>query len=522
MTALVSRCIKLFCCFLFFGLPSVQAQSADATDFFETKIRPLLSAHCLSCHGTQVQMAGLNLATEASFLKGSEKGPVVQRGDPENSRLIQVVRYQRDIKMPPTGKLTAQQISDLTEWVQLGAPWPNAQTPSGAGKDKNEKWSPSNSDFWSFQPVKAQSPPAVGAKAWVKSPIDNFILAKLQKEGLTAANPASKLTLLRRATFDLTGLPPSEGEIQEFLADDSPKAFEKVVERLLASPRYGERWGRHWLDVARYGDSTGGDEDFRNPYAWRYRDYVIQAFNTDLPYDRFIVEQIAGDLLPAEKPGEVNVRGIVATGFLALGPKLLSEADKPKVLYDIIDEQIDVTSRALMGLTVACARCHDHKFDPIPTEDYYSLASIFASTKQLSKLEGITSKIYLAPLVPKDIADRYEEYQKKITAKNEAIGEIIEAEADRYAARLRPRLADYMVAARKVYESKASAQEIASTDRLELKSPGKVGRVFETQPGSATAFGALVPSSHSGPGENRSGLPARIRADGQRVGRDTS
>src|SRR6185503_3871178 len=292
MRSLISKPIKFLCCLLFLSpflsLSSLtsRAQSADTTDFFETKIRPLLSAHCLSCHGTQVQMAGLNLATEASFLKGSEKGPVVQRGDPENSRLIQVVRYQRDIKMPPTGKLTAQQISDLTEWVQLGAPWPNAQTPGSVGKD-SEKWSHSNSDFWSFQPVKAQSPPGVSSKAWVKSPIDNFILAKLQKEGLTVASPASKLTLLRRATFDLTGLPPNEGEIQDFLADDSPKAFEKVVERLLASPRYGERWGRHWLDVARYGDSTGGDEDFRNPYAWRYRDYVIQAFNADLAYDQF-------------------------------------------------------------------------------------------------------------------------------------------------------------------------------------------------------------------------------------------
>ena len=462
---------RLFFLGLFLSVPSLslRAQSADGTDFFETKIRPLLSAHCWSCHGTQVQMAALNLSTEAGLLKGSDKGPAVVKGDPENSRLIQAVRYLRDIKMPPTGKLTARQISDLTEWVQLGAPWPNAQTPGSAGKDKNEKWSPSDSDFWSFQPVRTQAPPVVTAKASARSPIDNFVLAKLQKEGLTAASPAGKLTLLRRATFDLTGLPPNEAEIQEFLADSSPKAFEKVVERLLASPRYGERWGRHWLDVARYGDSTGGDEDFRNPYAWRYRDYVIQAFNTDLPYDQFITEQIAGDLLPAGKPGEVNVRGIVATGFLALGPKLLSEADKPKVLYDIIDEQIDVTSRALMGLTVACARCHDHKFDPIPTEDYYSLASIFASTKQLSKLEGITSKIYLAPLVPKDIADRYEEYQKKITEKKEAIAEIVEAEADRYAARLRPRLADYMVAARRVYDSKDSAQEIASTDRLEVR-----------------------------------------------------
>ena len=470
MTASVGRPIKLFSGFLLLSLASLSpgAQPADATDFFEAKIRPLLSTHCLTCHGTQVQMARLSLSTEASFLKGSEKGSVVVKGDPENSRLIQAVRYLGDIKMPPTGKLTAQQISDLTEWVQLGAPWPIEQARGDAGKNASEKRSQLISDFWSFQPVKTQSPPAVSRKGWVKSPIDNFIRAKLQKEGLTVASSASKLTLLRRATFDLTGLPPTEREIQEFLADEAAQAFDKVVERLLASPRYGERWGRHWLDVARYGDSTGGDEDYRNPYAWRYRDYVIQAFNADLPYDRFIVEQIAGDLLPAEKPGEVNTRGIVATGFLALGPKLLSEADKPKVLYDIIDEQIDVTSRGLMGLTVACARCHDHKFDPIPTEDYYSLASIFASTKQLSKLEGITSKLYLAPLVPKDIADRYEEFQKKIADKKEEIDEIIDDEAGRYVARLRLRLADYMLAAWRVYGANASAQEIASTEGLEV------------------------------------------------------
>jgi len=439
---------------------SLSARPADPNDFFEARIRPLLSAHCLACHGEQMQMAGLNLSTEKGFFKGSEKGPVVVKGDPDNSRLIQAVRYVNDIKMPPTGKLSSQQISDLTEWVQLGAPWPEQQTSGGPRL---------TSDFWSFQPVKAQPPPATVGKSWAKSPIDNFILARLQKEGLKVTSAASKLTLLRRATFDLTGLPPNEVEIQEFLTDTSPKAFEEVVERLLASPRYGERWGRHWMDVARYGDSTGGDEDFRNPYAWRYRDYVIQAFNADLPYDKFIVEQIAGDLLPVEKLGEVNVRGIVATGFLALGPRLLSEADKPKVLYDIIDEQIDVMSRGLMGLTVACARCHDHKFDPVPTEDYYSLASIFASTKQLSKLEGITSKIYLAPLVPKEIADRYEDYQAKITAKNDAIAEVIDEEAVRYAERLQPRLADYMVSAWKVYASNVPAQEIASTEGLDLR-----------------------------------------------------
>ena len=224
-----------------------------------------------------------------------------------------------------------------------------------------------------------------------------------------------------------------------------------MVDRLLASPRYGERWGRHWLDVARYADSTGADEDHRYPYAWRYRDYVIDAFNKDVPYDRFVMEQVAGDLLPAEKGGAVNAEGIVATGFLALGPKLIAEQDKVKMLYDIIDEQIDVTGRGLLGLTLACARCHDHKFDPISTKDYYSLAAIFANTKQLAKIEGVVSELYFVPLVPKDEAAHYQAYQDKIKAKKEAIDEVVDAEGRAGADRMHGRTADYMVAAWKIY-----------------------------------------------------------------------
>src|SRR5439155_8055 len=244
------------------------------------------------------------------------------------------------------------------------------------------------------------TPPGVRASGWVTSPIDAFLLARLEAKKLQPAPPADKLTLIRRATYDLTGLPPSEAEIRDLLGDTSPEAFARVVDRLLASPRYGERWGRHWMDVARYADSTGADEDHRYPYAWRYRDYVIDAFNRDLPYDQFVREQVAGDLLPSDQPGAVNVRGIVATGFLALGPKLIAEQDKVKMFYDIVDEQIDITGRAFLGLTIACARCHDHKFDPISTKDYYGLASIFASSKQLAKLEGTVSELYFAPLVP--------------------------------------------------------------------------------------------------------------------------
>ena len=292
--------------------------------------------------------------------------------------------------------------------------------------------------FWSFQPVRKTAPPAVKNRAWAKNPIDAFILAKLEEKNLQPAPPADKVTLLRRATFDLTGLPPTEAEIRSFLEDNSPDAFARVVDRLLDSPRYGERWGRHWMDVARYADSTGADEDHRYPYAWRYRDYVIDSFNRDTPYDRFVREQVAGDLLPADKPGEVNVRGIVATGFLALGPKLIAEQDKVKMFYDMVDEEIDTLSRAFLGLTVACARCHDHKFDPISTKDYYSLASIFASSKQLANVEAHVSELYFAPLVSKDVADRYEAHQAKIKDTQKEIDELLAEEGARYRDALAP------------------------------------------------------------------------------------
>jgi hypothetical protein len=313
---------------------------------------------------------------------------------------------------------------------------------------KKKPYTKAQHEFWSFRPIKDYPAPPVKNSSWAKSPIDSFILAKLDEKNLAPAAPAGKLALLRRATFDLTGLPPTESEINAFVSDFSPDAFAKVVDRLLASPRYGERWGRHWLDVARYADSTGADEDHRYPYAWRYRDFVIDAFNRDLPYDQFVTEQIAGDLIPA-KDGTVNVEGIVATGFLAIGPRLIAEQDKVKMLYDFIDEQIDTTSRAFLGLTIACARCHDHKFDPISTEDYYSLAAIFANTKSFAKIgTGGVSDIYYAPLAPAEVVRRWEEHQSKITSKQRQIDYLVEEELERYAAPLRPRIAEYMIATR--------------------------------------------------------------------------
>ncbi len=291
---------------------------------------------------------------------------------------------------------------------------------------------PEGRQIWSFRPLM---------KTEAGKTIDSLLASG------SAAAAAAKLTLMRRAYFDLTGLPPTESEARAFLADRAPDAYARLIERLLASPRYGEHWGRHWLDVARYADSTGADEDHRYPHAWRYRDYVIDAFNRDLPYDQFIREQIAGDLLPAEDGASVNTRGIVATGFLALGPKLIAEQDKVKMFYDIVDEQIDVTGKAFLGLTIACARCHDHKFDPILTTDYYALASIFASTKQLAKLEGTVSELYVSPLVDKPAAEAWLGYKKKVADKQKEIDEVVGRESARYRETLAPRLADYMMAA---------------------------------------------------------------------------
>ncbi|PYV01393.1 MAG: hypothetical protein DMG10_17810, partial [Acidobacteria bacterium] len=444
------------------------AQSPGAAEFFETKIRPVLAQHCFKCHSSELQMAGLNLSTAAGLLKGGESGPVVIPGEPENSRLVAVVSYQEKLKMPPTGKLPDEQIADIRSWVKMGASWPDSEavaTPAPASKPAG--FTKEQREFWSFQPVAECVPPPVKNRGWISNPIDSFILSKLESKGLKPAPPADKWTLLRRATFDLTGLPPTEKEIADFLTDRSPGAFGRVVERLLTSPRYGEHWGRHWLDVARYADSTGLDEDHRYPYAWRYRDYVIDAFNRDLPYDRFLTEQLAGDLLPAGKAGEVNANGIVATGFLALGPKPVAQQDKMQMVYDVVDEQIDVTSKAFMGLTVACARCHDHKFDPISTKDYYSLASIFASTKSFSKIEGTVSRLFFEPLVPKEVYAHYQEYQNRIEQKKTELDELQEEEARQFATRLRPRLADYMLAARAIHRQATTVSDTAQRQGLD-------------------------------------------------------
>ncbi len=392
--------------------------TAQQVEFFEKRVRPVLAERCYECHSAEKkQKGGLALDSREATLKGGDTGPALVAGNPDKSLLIEAVRYtNQDLQMPPKKRLADAEVKALEEWVKMGAPDPREASPvakRGRVIDIAE-----GRKFWSFTPLARVMVPGEKAELSAKpsqpvaqvavkadnetesdtakagekqakagdakiapphiNPIDAFIRAKLAANGLTPAQPADKRTLIRRATFDLTGLPPTPEEVNAFLADTSPDAFDKVIERLLASPHYGERWARHWLDVARYADSNGMDENIAFGNAWRYRDYVVRAFNDDKPFDQFLIEQIAGDLLPRSEDA------LAATGFLALGARVLAEPDMQKLEMDIIDEQIDTLGKAFMGMTLGCARCHEHKFDPITQEDYYALAGIFRSTRSIA------------------------------------------------------------------------------------------------------------------------------------------
>ncbi len=443
------------------------AQSAD--EFFEKKIRPVLVTKCQGCHNAKLKTAGLDLSTAAGFAAGGPSGSLLGGAE---SRLLKVISYEFELKMPPMGKLPAEDLQNLAAWVKVGAPWPGAPKDLPVpvmAESKPREWSAEQKSFWAFQPVKAIAPPQVRNAAWVQSPVDRFILEKLEAKAMQPAAPASREALIRRATFDLTGLPPTADEVRSFLSDDSAGAFATVVDRLLASPRYGERWGRHWLDVARYADSTGNDEDHRYPYAWRYRDYVIDAFNSDLPFNQFVREQLAGDLLPSSDGG-VNRRGIIATGFLSLGPKALAQQDKQKMLYDVYDEQVDVTSRAFLGVTLACARCHDHKFDPLSTKDYYAMTGVFASTKSFanSKSSGV-SPMLLTPLCDDSEYRTSQTYKRWLAAKQRSINEVYDRRIDERNSELGKRLADWMVAARQVYVDGKPVERVAAREKLDVR-----------------------------------------------------
>ncbi len=358
--------------------------------FFEKSIRPLLVKHCYKCHSEEATKlkGGLYLDSQEGWMNGGDSGEALEPGNPDDSLLMQAVRYtDPDMQMPPKYKLSDKELEALHRWIKIGAPDPR----TGGPKPKNAESSiniEAGRKFWAFQAPKPQTLPKV-KDAWPQTDIDRFIVYNLGAKGIQPVKDADRRTLIRRARFDLTGLPPSPEEIAAFENDpaDDREAFAKVIDRLLKSPQFGERWGRHWLDVVRYAESMGRTRNYPFPFAWRYRDYVINAFNNDKPFDVFVREQIAGDLI---KDGDAKARDErrIATGFLTLGSMDLNERDKEQYRMDQIDEQIDTTGRAIMALTTGCARCHDHKFDPIRQKDYYALAGIFRSTETLSGYYG--------------------------------------------------------------------------------------------------------------------------------------
>ena len=406
---------------LFILLFSCMARSAPGfsqspeEEFFETKIRPLLAEHCYSCHSTKAEklQAGLYLDSAVGATRGGDSGPAIVPGKPDESLLIRAVRYEEN-EMPPDRKLSDAEIALLTQWVEAGAPWPSAEPIESNTVNGEYDWNHFRTEHWSFRPVARAEPPKVNNTSWPLGSLDHFIAARLEATGLSPGAPAALPVLVRRIYIDLTGLLPTPDQVQAFVSAagvDQQAAVSDLVNRLLDSPRYGERWGRHWLDVARFSDGLGG---FSNPRAataaWRYRDWVVKAFNDDMPYDRFLKLQIAGDLLEGQQ-------GAVATGFFALGPAYKSDGGDPDSVAqakgETLDDRIDTLSRGLLALTASCARCHDHKFDPIPQQDYYSLAGIFNNTE-----------IHDFPLAPSEVVEDWNRKTKEIDDVRKQVGDL--------------------------------------------------------------------------------------------------
>ena len=389
--------------------PSSVAQDGD---FFERQVRPILANRCYACHGPHAGegQAGLRLDSLAGMLAGGRSGPAIVPGQAQSSLLIHAINHDTSLQMPPKEKLPLADVNLLTKWVDGGAVWPNSEARPRQQSEPEQtveaEFTEEERSHWAFQPVREPAVPQGG-----RTPIDAFVLRRLAEKGLRPAARADKRTLIRRATFDLHGLPPTPEEVADFVRDDAELAFERVVDRLLASPRYGERWGRHWLDVARYADSNGMDDNVVHGDAWRYRDYVIRSFNQDKPYDRFVREQLAGDLLTDWGDAD-RADGLIATGFLMLGPKMVGEDDPVKQKLDFADEQLATTSRAFLALTVDCARCHDHKFDPISSADYYSMLGIFTSTKTVLTYR-VTSKLNATALDSADVDRSLSEIERR-------------------------------------------------------------------------------------------------------------
>ncbi len=433
------------------------APEMSANEFFERKVRPLFVEHCYSCHAKGQKKGGLSLADRAGLLAGGESGAVVSLEKPNESLLIAAVEHRGGMQMPPNGKLSAAEVAALKKWIELGAPWPESAAAKSGGIRASGSISAEDRQFWSFQPVKDVSPPAVKNGAWPRRPLDQFVLAQLESNELSPVGEADKRTFIRRATFDLIGLPPTPDDVEAFIADESPLAHERLINRLLESPHYGERWARHWLDVARYGEDQAHTFQARMyPNGYRYRDWVVASFNSDLPYDQFVIAQIAGDLLP-EANGRLE--RLPALGYLALGPVYYKDAGcAGKAESDEIDDRIDTLCRGFLGLTVSCARCHDHKFDPIPTQDYYALAGVFASTQYRE-----------APIAPEDVVQQYDARAEAIKGHEKRLADAQATEARKLGESFAPLTSKYLLAAWKLqHRSEQKADDLAKKLAEEL------------------------------------------------------
>jgi mono/diheme cytochrome c family protein len=436
-------------CVIFF-LSAACALAASDGDFFETRVRPLLASNCYACH-TNSKLGGLRLDSHEAVIKGGASGPAIVPGAPDDSLMIQAVRHtHKRLKMPPAGKLNDAQIADLARWIQGGAVWPAAQPagPVSAGNGLR----PEQRAFWSFAPLRLPPDPVVKNSEWPKGSVDRFILAALESRAMTPARRAAARALIRRSSFDLTGLPPTPQEVDAFVRDSSPAAFAKVVDRLLASPQFGERWARYWLDVAAYGeDDARGGGSTAYPNAWRYRDWVVHSFNGDMRYDVFVKAQIAGDLMEAPEDRKLKP----GLGYLATGPWGYEVAAPAVARANERDARIDAITRGFLGLTVACARCHDHKYDPISNKDYYALAGIYASTDYREY-----------PLAPPAEIEAFERRQAKIQQKKQQLDDFLQTFREQLMEVLSRRISSYMMAAWKA-KTPDQVEQVAATKELD-------------------------------------------------------
>jgi hypothetical protein len=379
-------CWSAWIALILLGIEFRSVAATEGTEFFEQKIRPVLVERCYQCHNATSEKlkGGLHLDSREGALKGGDTRAAIVPGDPDKSLLIEAIRYENtDLQMPPKKKLAEAVVSDFVSWVKMGAPWPEVVAQNKEAKTSSFNLEQRREHHWAWYPIQPGPVPSVQDTNWAASEVDRYILSRLEQNHLKPAVPAEKRILIRRLFFDLVGLPPSASEVEAFLNDSSPTAYERVVDHLLASPHFGERWARHWLDLVRYADTLGHEFDYPIVNAWRYRDYVIRAFNVDLPYDQFVTEQIAGDLLehPRRNTAEGFNESVIGTGFFWLGQRSHSPVDVRQEEAEIVDNQIDVMSKTFLGLTVACARCHDHKFDAISTKDYYSLFGVLGDSR---------------------------------------------------------------------------------------------------------------------------------------------